>query len=295
MLRPVWLAWGPLRHLQERNQSFPYAHRRRGDELNQRFFDWFDRTELPGGFVWLHYMDSHSPYYSPAGTPSFGETPEDRYDTSIRYWDGVLEKLVGFLNDRDIWDQATIVLTSDHGEEFWEHGRNGHGSTVYDEVIHVPLMVKAPELSPRRIATTVSLVDVAPTLIELAGLEALPAGHDRSLGPYLAGDDSDRGPVVSEILKSPDRLRIAIVDHPWKLILWPDSGEVELYNLVDDPGEHHPAAAPDRTITGPMIESATAWPVDISKLRPPDPGGGTERPRIDAREALRALGYLDPS
>lgn len=289
---PVWLRWGPLGNLLQRPRSLLYAQRQRGDALNHRFIEWFDQSNLPGGFVWLHYMDVHAPYFSPAGSQAFGSSPLDLYDTSIRYWDGVIEDLATALKERGIWNEATIVFTSDHGEEFWEHGNWGHGRTLYNEVIHVPLIVKTPVARPRRVTANVSLVDVAPTLVDLAELEALPVGHQRSLRPFLDGESVEGGPVVSEIFRAHDRVRVAVVDHPWKLILRPDSGEVELFNLDSDPGEQHPAAIPDPEIVRYLLDSTRTWPVDTSKLRLSSPGGDAERSQIDPDDALRALGYL---
>jgi len=294
-LSPIWVRWGPLRAFYLQTLSRLDARRHRGDELNRRFIEWFDQSNPPGGFVWLHYMDVHSPYYSPAGSLTFGSSPPDLYDASIRYWDGVIEDLATALKERGIWEEATIVITSDHGEEFWEHGNWGHGQTLYNEVIHVPLIVKTPEAQPRRVAENVSLVDVAPTLADLAELEALPVGHQRRLRPFLDGGNVEGGPVVSEILRAHDRVRIAIVDHPWKLILRPDGGEVELFNLDDDPGEQHPVPVPDPEIVRYLLESTTTWPVDVSNLRPPSLDGEVEKPRVDPNDALRALGYLSPN
>jgi len=289
-LSTSWLRWG----FRFRGHSTVDGRRRRGGELNRRFFEWFDANQSPGGFVWLHYMDSHDPYWSPAESPQFGETMPDRYDSAIRYWDASLKDLVTYLQDRGVWESATMVLTSDHGEEFWEHGRRGHGRTLYDEVIHVPLMVKDPRATPRRVTTTVSLVDVAPTLVELAGLEPLPIRQGRSLVPYLAGAAVERGPVISELLRAHDRVQLAVIDHPWKLILRPDSGEVELFHLEDDPGEQNPLPAPNPDIVRSFLEGMRPWPVDVIEPRPPSPDSGAERPRVEALEALEALGYLSP-
>lgn len=106
-------------------------------------------------------MDVHRPFYSPAGSPTFGSFPPDLCDNSIRYWDSVIEDLARALTARGIWKEATVVFTSDCGEELWEHGQRGHGRTLYNEVIHVPLIVKTPDARPRRVTENVSLVDVS--------------------------------------------------------------------------------------------------------------------------------------
>ncbi len=152
-----------------------------------------DRTDQPA-FVLLHLMDMHLPYTEPL-THRYrfaGETPEqiggdyflrkavtrgartketrqyvrDRYDNNLRYVDDHLARFLETLGPMD-----TVVILSDHGEEFWDHGGFEHGHTLYDELLRVPMVVKGPGVKPGRFDEPVSLLDVAPTLAGMARLD----------------------------------------------------------------------------------------------------------------------------
>jgi len=112
------------------------------------------------------------------------------YDASIRYADDVLGRFVAELESTGLMNEITLILTSDHGEEFFEHGRMAH-TQVYLESLLVPLLVVHPQQSEgRRVAALVETVDLAPTLLDLAGLSEVPVTSGRSLVPILEGADS---------------------------------------------------------------------------------------------------------
>ncbi len=171
-------------------------------------------------FLFLHTYAVHDPYAPPGGAGGFfeGAPPADAfeptgenlasfnrgrlrvapgavdwyralYDASVRYVDGALERLVGELERLGLADETTLVVTSDHGEEFLEHGRLAH-TQIYPESLHVPLIVIPPGNGAAvRVPGLVQLVDLPTTLVELAGLEPLLPGGGRSLLP-LAADPS---------------------------------------------------------------------------------------------------------
>jgi arylsulfatase A-like enzyme len=237
-------------------------------------------------FVFFHSFDIHHPYASPApfeqtfmpeyrgpvtgwGTldilskirriapnPDFeGEVrlrPVDRakivalYDGGILHADHVVGRLVDLLQAIGAWENTILILFSDHGEEFWEHDNVTHAHTVYDEVLHIPLIWRLPRdaYAGLRIAAPVHLMDVAPTLLELVGLPVPDTFMGQSLLPFegldarLASSRSE-GAIVSEMytLKS-------LIEWPWKVIKeYPDgkrrlaSEPLVLYDLEDDPGE----------------------------------------------------------
>lgn len=184
----------------------------------------FLRSLEPGErfFLFLHSYSIHDPYDPPDpfvetfgdGSPgpdsggerirafNHGETGIEaeevarfsrRYDASIRYVDGVLEKLVGELDALALLADTTLIVTSDHGEEFLEHGKLGH-TQLFPEVLAVPLLVVHPDLAGgRRVADQVGLVDLAPTLLEVAGLTPLEGVAGRSFAPRLTVPDARPG------------------------------------------------------------------------------------------------------
>jgi len=179
-------------------------------------------------FLFLHTYAVHDPYAPPGGAGEFfaGEPPADAfeptgenlasfnrgrlrvapgavdwyralYDASVRYVDGALERLVGELERLGLAEETTLVVTSDHGEEFLEHGRLAH-TQIYPESLHVPLIVvpprrAAPPAGPLRVPALVQLVDLPVTLAALAGLEPLPPGGGASLLPLLADPSATLG------------------------------------------------------------------------------------------------------
>ena len=121
-------------------------------------------------FSTVYFEDPHAPYYRHDGFPEFGNLPIDRYDYDIANADRSLGYLLGYLRGRSrLWERTIVVVTSDHGEEFGEHGGRRHSRTCYRESVHVPLALRVPGLAPRRVDDVVSLVDIVPTLLELIG------------------------------------------------------------------------------------------------------------------------------
>ena len=193
----------------------------------------FLRSLEPGKrfFLFLHTYSVHDPYLPPEPYRSMfwsGEPPpgpaklpirqlnaglasvdqrqldyfEALYDGGVRYADGVLESFFAELAELGLEEQTTIVITSDHGEEFREHGRVGH-TQVYPETLHVPLLVLHPDLEAgRRVGELVQSIDIAPTLLELAGAPPLEDAAGRSLVPLLLGESRGDSRAWAEVLES---------------------------------------------------------------------------------------------
>ena len=264
-------------------------------------------------FVWVHLMEPHSPYTPPPWTAGRFETtmgapqpipdripipgwllpgsPRDRrlyvaaYDDEIAAADAAFGTLLrGFRDGR--WGRAqAIVVTADHGEQFLDHGGWEHGSNLNDELIRVPLVIKAPTLKPGIIHAQVQLVDILPTLLEFAGGSVPPiAGH--SLLDMARGAASTSSPALSEIVGSQYALR----DRGLKLIDF-DDGRVELFDLGRDPFENHDIASGNpaevhrmRGVLNRMLQQALQMGRTIRSERfPVDPM---------LIERLRSLGYV---
>jgi hypothetical protein len=159
-----------------------------------RAINFLDQHEDQDSLVMVHLMDLHLPYKEPASYRHLyeGEPPANlpesfnrnallsaarghsdairdyltaRYDQNLRYIDDQVARLVAAAGE-----DATVVLFADHGEEFFDHGELEHGHTLYDELLRIPLIVRAPGLAPRRVPTPVSLIDLTPTVLDLLGL-----------------------------------------------------------------------------------------------------------------------------
>jgi arylsulfatase A-like enzyme len=214
------------------------------------------------------------------------------YDGGIVQTDELLGELIGALdrNPRFGWAHDILVLFSDHGEEFWDHGSLGHGKTLFQEALHVPLVMRLPGagVGGRRIPEVVMLMDVAPTLLELARVPVPSSFTGSSLLPLLTGD-GERGNRIA-VSQTVDQLA-SMIQFPWKLIRYGQEDRLELYNLEVDPGEHLPLQDDHAALANQLQEAL------MTQIRE-----GREIPVfIEAedvddqalREQLRSLGYID--
>jgi arylsulfatase A-like enzyme len=203
---------------------------------------WLDQQRSPRLFLFLHLYEPHRPYAPP---PSFAQY--DPYDGEIAYVDTIVGRLVQHLKAQQLYDRSTIVLLSDHGEGLGDHGEQEHGVFVYDEAIHVPLIIKQAGGvgAGRRIADVVQHVDLAPTILDLAKAPIPGNLRGRSLTPILDGTGTlSETLVYSEAwyararfgwseLKALTARRHRYIDAP----------EEELYDLDRDPQERDNLAA----------------------------------------------------
>ena len=286
-------------------------------------------------FVFIHTYEVHSPYshdeHADAGDAGrlacpFGfkevtavqdgtltlTTSERRYvtglyDSDVAYADRVVGGLLETLRRERILDRAVLVVTSDHGEDLWDHSSlrsPGHGHSLYEELLHVPLFFRAPGLirAGGRIATPVSLLDVAPTLLALAGLPPDPDHRGRSLERALRdGKEPDVVPIQAESIEyGPGRFSLRQGD--LKVIVTPAPDQVnagvgfpvepvEIFDLRTDPREEH-------DLSGQMTPQATGMLRSllerVGRVFEPfhEKHLGDEEIPERLREQLRSLGYV---
>ena len=197
-------------------------------------------------------------------------------------------------------DKSIVVFTADHGEEFREHGQLAHGTSLYNELIRVPLIVLVPgQRGGRVVRDNVSLVDVAPTLLALLGLPPEPRFEGRSLVPLLTGD-APAADVVAElppISSSPldlGRHSLAFVRGSVKLVLPRKTGYAKtrpmLFDLATDPRETRPDPPETAALAGRFVRTARAvGRALVARATPPERGVVDET----SRQRLRALGYAN--
>ena len=306
---------GPLRQIVRRFESRFIA-----DWINDRFFDWLDAKEGRKFFAYLHHIDVHWPYESPApfsGMFTTAPAPEDfnrskfmpdkverlreggvgemnpatlramsdAYDEGIRYVDDSLGKAFDELRRRGVYDDTLIIVTADHGEEFLEHGLLGHGESLYDEVIRVPLIVKfpcpGPHCASRVVSSQVELVDVFPTVLGVVGADA-PANL---VGRNLANQASESRTAYSELT-----YRIALRTPQWKWIYDEQDDTGELFDLGQDPGEANDLATSEPALR----ELLSARVLDFAATHLKDDTVNAYAVEADERmlENLKALGYV---
>jgi arylsulfatase A-like enzyme len=245
-------------------------------------------------FLYLHYMDTHRPYQR--HDPWFDSTQRyadlARYDSAIGYVDSKIRELYESLS----WQERTlIVLLADHGEEFRDHGGEGHTNQLYDELLHVPLVFWQPGvIRPARIAEPVSLVDVRQTLEELAsGQPSQVAGEGVSLVPALAGRALSERPLFAmrwTETQEPPLVRKAVLRGRWKYIRsWPGEHE-ELYDRSSDPDERHNLVADEAEVAAKLRSELGAF--EARARRHERAFVDSEQPAGELEERLRSLGYV---
>ncbi|HEX9668929.1 MAG TPA: sulfatase [Thermoanaerobaculia bacterium] len=272
-------------------------------------------------FLYLHYLDPHAPYRPPQGhvrrfargwsdkrfirrgnpnpigralyqgAPDPGVTAADRrllldlYDEEIAFWDGEFGRLLAGLERAGLDAETIVVVASDHGEEFLEHGHVKHCRTVFDSSIRVPLVVRAPGFAPARVAAGAQNLDVLPTLLDLLGVPA--EGHafaGRSLRPALAAGRQAHARQVSA-----QGVLHAVVGPRHKLIADLASGRQWLYDLAADPGETRDRLAAERRAAAPLRAALRDW---LARSAGGDPAALLAGAR-EAEERLRAVGYIE--
>lgn len=241
----------------------------------------------------VHFFDPHADYDPP---PPFDERFRGRlYDGEIAYMDREIGRLRRGLEERGLLRGAVTVIVGDHGEGLGDHGEATHGVFLYQSTLRVPLILAAPGRLPagRRIPGAAGLVDLLPTLLELAGV-AVPEGLDgRSLLPAIEGEAG----------RTRDRLYRLETDFPFNSygwsplrgltdgkLKWIGAPEAELYDLEADPGESHNLAGerPEE-----VRDMSRLWRAGLTEdLRAPPPGGETVAEESERLERLRALGYV---
>ena len=190
---------------------------------------WLDQQKSPW-FCFLHFFDPHTAYAPPRPYPQ-------TYDGEIAYTDHVIGEILTDLSSRGGLDATIIVLLSDHGESLGEHGEMSHGVFLYDATLKVPLLISSPGYASARVRNQVRLVDVAPTIAELAGLSPLSPQGGQSLVLFLKGANKDL-PAYSETYYTNLLMGWApLHSMRWSSKKWIDAPKAELYNLSADPKE----------------------------------------------------------
>jgi len=278
--------------------------------------EWLQERPAEGApyFLFLSYMDPHDPYFrrpldGTAVGRSFMANPDESradeirelYDGEIRHWDEHFGRLVSALQQRPDWDDTIVIVCADHGEEFSEHGGWYHGTTLYDEMIRVPLVVRLPrdELGGTFEDRWVGLIDIAPTAARLAGAtvpEGMSQGHDLFVAP--------EGSVTARVMYAEEdhegnqlqSVRYNDGDQEWKFIHANANNprrlpEQALFEMRSDPGE-------TRNRADGEAEELSDAETRLDSANQAARQGAVSRSSLGAIdnaacEQLRALGYMD--
>jgi arylsulfatase A-like enzyme len=318
-LRRRLLAMSPLVYLMPESGQ-PYGSalpRQRADRVSAATLEMMRRIEHRPLLLWSHYMDPHSPYDPPglsARQAVIGaETSEVEagrthrtaaerarftraYAAEIEYFDRWFGRVIDQLKSNGLWDSAIVVFWSDHGEEFWEHGGWEHGHTLYDELLHVPLMVHMPgQTKGETFDQPVSLLDMMPTLLDLCDLPVTEELQGRSVAQVLRGEDYElqEPRFFLEACHRGGTRKGLFFDHH-KLIYYVYQDRFELYDLRQDPGEQHNIFgtddAPDTSHHQEALRDFTE--ASFASMQQLAGTGGATDLSPEVRRQMKDLGYI---
>lgn len=235
---------------------------------------WIEGDRERPFFLYINLQNSHIPYVTPDGFPrrfgpktrdfpiSFGYYAQDKiqavkdlYGDSLAYVDAQIGRLFECLKRQCQWDRTVIVISGDTGQAFYEHGFAAHASQVYNEVMRVPLLIRAPDLAPRRDDRLVEHVDVPPTVLYLLGMPPHPGfqGHN------VAGEEIESPAVAFMMAQTPLANQAAVVCQDFKLIYDCRSRRFHLYDLERDPLEQTDLAEELPAVTGKLARLLKTW------------------------------------
>jgi arylsulfatase A-like enzyme len=338
---PTWGAWlqlltSPFRragnYLRGGADDQPFTDASRMLDTERAATSFIAETDEPF-FLWVHYMDAHTPYV-PAprylrGTDrrvgkvrmliahvrtGLGWSVGDRtladlrtlYQGAVRQVDASLDRLLDALEEAGVTDDTAVLLAGDHGEEFMDHGHLAHYPKLYQELVHVPLIVDVPGLAPRRVSEHVGLDAVAPTVCDLLGVAPADEWVGESLLPTIRdgvapldtpvvtvtvrGDDVTQQPIPRSLDEGD--LLVSARDADWTYILNTETGAEELYDRRADPTEQSDRSADDDPTAAAAREHLRTVAEDhASMLESVDREADADGVDEDIETRLEALGY----
>jgi len=269
--------------------------------VNQQVLPWLEKTADRPFLLFINYFDPHGPYLPPkdyrfkfleSATPAdYSKTTMKQrlalYDAEIYYMDHFLGQVVDRLKDLGVYDDTWIIITADHGELLGEHGLEGHGVTLYEPELHIPLILKYPKRWARqgRSSEPIRLIDLMPIVLHRLGID---------LPDNMQGTPSDKPQrtLFAEIYPSPKTSKLgqyrAYYDGPYKYI-WNSRGAHRLFDLKADPGEMRNLARWELDRTAAMRKKIDTL---IAALPLPTQLADVPQPDEETMEVLRGLGYL---
>ncbi len=287
-------------HIRGPGEDRYHSVERRGMTVVDSALGWLNQHPQGPFFLWLHFYDPHDPYDPPP--PFKAQYSASPYDGEIAYVDSAIGKLLTTLRSRGLYDQTLIVVVADHGEAFGEHGEWSHGLFLYDETIHVPLVIKLPATGSIHslIETRVGLIDIAPTLLQKVGIVAPAAMQGTSLLGLMKPTSSGDANSAKSDAGAQDRPEYAETDYPYRAFGWSslrawragkylyiDAPRRELYDQAQDPEAAHNLAQSSPSVADTMA-------AQLQDLRRKTGRAGQSEVAITPRQAeqLQALGYV---
>ena len=262
-----------------------------GASVKRSFLNWLDQRQTSSPFFsFIHFYDPHTPYNPPAPFRPTENEPRALYRGELQYVDAIIGELVDDLSRRQLLNRTILVITGDHGEMLGEHGENGHGFFVYQEAVHVPLLISLPDGSKGTSNEVLELVDLMPTVLELLKIPVPKTVQGKSFAKNLTGKNTSSGFAYAESLTATQHFGAApllsLQDSRYKYI---ESPQAELYDLKEDAQELNNIAAKRKEIANKM---KTALQEFLGKNKDTSAKPVEREISPEQQEQLAALGYI---
>jgi arylsulfatase len=277
-------------------------------------------------FMWVHYLDPHSPYKPPEQyiTDGYGKTrdetieylnekgyfieldnaPEnDReyilnlYDAEINYLNDELGKLLSVLKQEELWDNSFIFITSDHGEAFLEHGYYGHGNSHYSEIARIPLLAHIPprynKADLMEINQPVSLIDFAPTFLDILNIPELSQFSGKSFLPVISDKQMPDREIFIDTTTEEEEADKTIYFNNYSALFNSRTGELEVYDLKIDPYQKNDISDKENEISRKLLDKILKWIDEMENQRKLYGEGKSVGLDDESLEEIRGLGYID--
>jgi arylsulfatase A-like enzyme len=292
--------------------------------MNKLILPWLEKNTDKPFFLYIHTIDPHDPYNPPPPFDTMYDknyqgsihgssrtlcdidegkikvTPRDiqhlkaLYDGEITLNDEAFGELIEKLKELKLYNRTLVLFTSDHGEEFYEHHGVKHGDTLYEEQVHIPIIIRDPFHFPseHRIGSMVGTIDIMPTILRSLNISVPAQCEGKSLIPLIK---DEKNFFVANLFFEEDLDGIviqAIRRKQWKLIFYPKTDKLELFNLEKDANEEHNVASEYPELSSSLYEEMKHWHQKQIEQRT-----GLLRPKVqklseETIKQLRALGYL---
>lgn len=276
--------------------------------------NWLDRNYKNKFFLWVHYFDPHADFvplpeyeglfgfsekncgriYNPRNIHEIIDIQENLtnreidclmglYDSEIFYVDEQIGKLFAKITDLNLWEDTVVIITSDHGEEFMEKGKIGHGTTIYNETIRVPLMIKIPGRQPAKIKNNTATMDIFNVVCNLVSNKEVVFKNE---------DVISRSSPAGRKTKA-DLNDYAIISGDYKFIYNPDTRSEELYNMQNDVAEKNNLLTDPafKTKKIELKQKLLSW-ISENNVKVQAPSRDTLENEERLKRRLKSLGYV---
>ncbi len=277
-----WNDWGMEQGVDDYDNTIgktPDPWRVAADQVTDRALAWISRQQGRKWFLWAHYIDPHGRYVAHPDVVDYGSSEPDLYDAEIKWTDQQIGRLLDELQRMPSTPNTIIVITSDHGDSMGEHTVpvGTHGTALYFELQHVPMIFYIPNNPPRQIGGAVSNLDIVPTIAELTGIDVHDLSFEgRSEVPAIFYGIEDHARIVFAETNAPAPQRAAISER-YKLIYYLNSNLYEFFDLKTDPTEHANLASQKPPAMAEMKRTLDDWLERVVYSRDKNFNQATER------------------